>query len=262
MINHSFAVMAYKDSPYLSECLDSLKNQTVKSRIYITTSTPSDYISSIAKQYAIELFVSDTWNGMAEDWNFAFNHGTTKYITLVHQDDIYLPGYTELCCNAAEKFQDTLICFTDYLELTGSEERSANLLLKVKRLMFAFFMPLKKNINNRFWKKSLLALGDPIAAPSVMFNREKLSNFLFSSEFSINIDWDAWQRMALMEGRFVYVNKILLKHRIHSDSATTVGLKGNIRQQEDIVLFKRFWPGAVAKLLSRIYARSYKSNEF
>jgi len=41
MTKHSFAVMAYKDSPYLSDCLDSLKDQTVKSEIYITTSTPS-----------------------------------------------------------------------------------------------------------------------------------------------------------------------------------------------------------------------------
>ena len=40
MSKHSFAVMAYKNSPYLADCLDSLKSQTVRREIYITTSTP------------------------------------------------------------------------------------------------------------------------------------------------------------------------------------------------------------------------------
>ena len=67
MIDHSFAVMAYKDSPYLGECLQSLRNQTIKSHIYITTSTPSPYISEIAKQNDLDLFVSDSWHGMGTD---------------------------------------------------------------------------------------------------------------------------------------------------------------------------------------------------
>ena len=179
----------------------------------------------------------------------------------MHQDDIYLPQFAEMCYNAAEKFKDTLICFTDYGEIIGTQERSTNMLLKVKRLMFSLFMPVKKNIKNTFWKRALLALGDPIAAPSVTFNREKLNKFLFSSDFTINIDWDAWQRMALMHGRFVYVDKILMLHRIHPESATSLGLEQNIRQQEDVIMFKRFWPGNVAKLLAALYARSYKSNK-
>ncbi len=39
-INHTFAVCAYKECPYLPETVKSLVNQTVKSRIIIVTGTP------------------------------------------------------------------------------------------------------------------------------------------------------------------------------------------------------------------------------
>jgi len=260
MIDHSFAVMAYKDSPYLSECLDSLKNQTVQSEIYISTSTPSPYIDDIAKKYGIQVFVTEPGKGIAHDWNFSLHLAKTKYVTLTHQDDLYMPEHAESCVNAAEKFKDTLISFAGYSELVNGKERSDTLLLKVKRLMLWFFMPFKKNVHSKFWKKRLLSMGCPIPAPGVLYNHSMLKDFQFSSEFSINMDWDAWYRMSKMEGRFVYIKKNLLKHRIHPDSATTAGLKAKVRQNEDLNMFKRFWPGFLARIFAGFYAKSYESN--
>ena len=45
---HVFAVCAYKDSPYLEQCIRSLKAQTVPSHIIICTSTPSSDIDRLA----------------------------------------------------------------------------------------------------------------------------------------------------------------------------------------------------------------------
>jgi hypothetical protein len=121
-------------------------------------------------------------------------------------------------------------------------------------------MPIRKDIRNKFWKKNLLSIGCPIAAPSVMYNIEKLIDFQFANEFSVNMDWDAWHRIAGIDGRFVYVDKKLMIHRIHSDSATTKGLEANLRKQEDLIMFKRFWPVFFAKLIAKFYEISYKSN--
>jgi len=88
-----------------------------------------------------------------------------------------------------------------------------------------------------------------------------LKDFKFSEKYKISLDWDAWLRMSAMDGRFVYVPKSLLKHRIHIESATTEGIKGNIRQQEDFEIYCRIWPKSFAKFLSKLYAGSYKSNE-
>jgi glycosyltransferase involved in cell wall biosynthesis len=261
MSNHSFAVMAYKDSPYLPDCLDSLKDQTVKSEIYIATSTPSPYIDDTAKKYGIKIFVTEPGLGIAHDWNFSLSVAETKYVTLAHQDDLYDNKYTELCTKAAEKFNDTLICFTGYNEIANEKERSSTLMLTVKKLMNFFFMPFKKNIKSKTWKKFSQAFGTSIPCPSVMFNKETLKDFKFSEKYKVSLDWDAWLRMSAMKGRFVYVPKSLLKHRIHTASATTEGIKANARQQEDMEIYYRIWPKFIAKLLSKFYAGSYKSNE-
>ena len=69
--DHTFVICAYKESPYLDECINSLLKQTIKSRIIIETSTPNDYINNYVKKYDLELFVNDD-GGLAKDWNFGF----------------------------------------------------------------------------------------------------------------------------------------------------------------------------------------------
>lgn len=257
----TFAVLAYKDSPYLSECLESLKNQTIESNIHISTSTPSPYISDIAKKYGVELFVNEVRQGGAADCNFSLRHVKTKYVTLTHQDDIYLPEYAEACLAAAEKFKNTLICFTNYSEIVDGKERPVNLSLRIKRFMLWVFMPFKNNIRSKFWKTKLLSMGNPISAPTVMFNLEKLPGFQYPLEFNNipqSLDWLTWHNMAKMEGRFVYVKKILLKRRLHPDTLTKRGLENNSRQIEDLEMFKKFWPGFIAKIIAKLYSKAYK----
>jgi hypothetical protein len=257
---HSFAILAYKDSPFIEECILSLIKQTVKSNIYIATSTPSEFLTQLAKKHQLIIYETSSGMGIAHDWNFAMSLTKTKYLTLAHQDDIYLPEYTENCIINAEQFNDTQICFTDYSEIVEGKDRDNILLLKIKRRMYNFFMPLKRNIKFTFWKKRFISFGCPIAAPSVMFNMERLNKFSFTNNFRINMDWDAWHRLANEKGRFVFVNQKLLKHRIHNESATSKGLKNNNRQKEDLIMFERLWPKYIAKIVASLYSSSYKSN--
>jgi glycosyltransferase involved in cell wall biosynthesis len=261
MIKHSFAVMAYKDSPFLPECLDSLKNQTFKSEIFITTSTPSTYIIETAKKYGIKLLITESGFGIAHDWNFSLAAASTKYVTLAHQDDLYNKQYSELSVKAAEKFNDTLICFSKYSEIVNGRERDKTFMLNIKRIMNMMFMPFQNNIKQPLCKSISQAFGTSIACPSVLFNKEMLPDFKFSEKYKISLDWDAWIRLSKIKGRFVYIPKTLLNHRIHEHSETTSGLKDNVRQKEDFEIFSQIWPTPIARLLSGLYELSYKSNE-
>ena len=49
--NHTFAILAYKESPYLEECIKSVMKQNKNSETLIMTQTPNNYISEIAKKY-------------------------------------------------------------------------------------------------------------------------------------------------------------------------------------------------------------------
>ena len=54
----SLIICAYKDSPYLEECIKSLLNQEMKCSVSISTSTPSTFINNLAKKYGVNLYVN------------------------------------------------------------------------------------------------------------------------------------------------------------------------------------------------------------
>ena len=104
--NHTFVICAYKQSQYLEECIKSVLNQNVKSNVIISTSTPNDFIKSMAKKYNLQLFVNKGEKGIGQDWNFGVSKAKTDYVTVAHQDDIYKQNYLEEIVNNLEKGND------------------------------------------------------------------------------------------------------------------------------------------------------------
>jgi len=80
---HCFVVLAYKDSPYLSKCIESLLKQTIKSDLLISTSTPSSYIEKIAKQYQIPIVISPG-GSIGVDWNYAYHVSKNSTFCFYH----------------------------------------------------------------------------------------------------------------------------------------------------------------------------------
>ncbi|MBN1384721.1 MAG: glycosyltransferase family 2 protein [Elusimicrobia bacterium] len=256
---HTFIIVAYKKSPYLEECILSLQKQTIKSKIIISTSTPSPFLSKLAEKYHIPLIINNCADGIGSDWSFAYSNCTTKYLTLAHQDDLYLPKYTESClCAADRQDSDNLITFTDYSELIKGRSVNSGLIFFIKKIILSVFL-LKKSIKSLFGKKTILSFGNPISCPSVMYNKEHIGSFEFSKNFLCSLDWDTWLRLSSMDGSFIYVRKKLMVHRIHKDSEAFLQTKNKIRKAEDELIFKRLWPASIAKLFASMYYIASKS---
>ena len=258
---HSFAVLAYKESPYLEECVLSLINQTVKSRIVIYTSTPSQNVINISRKYEIPLVINRDHQGIVSDWDFAYNNCESAYVTLVHQDDVYLSQYNELCFLAIDKTRnrDSLMVFTWYNDLIGEKERIFNINLIIKKFLLLPYM-IKSDIRSRFLKRAMLSFGSSIPCPSVMYHKSQIGVFNFSKTFSCNMDWDAWLRLSEKQGSFVFVNSKLFLHRIYKESQTSKQIDNDGRRNEDLLIFKRLWPEPIARLLSALYFLSYRMN--
>lgn len=260
--DHTFAVLAYEDSPYLEECLLSLINQTIKSKIIIFTSTPSEFLKKISKKFNIVLIINEHHQGIADDWNFAYNHCDTKYVTLVHQDDIYLPQYAETCIKMLEREKRALplIVFTWYGEKVNGVLRLSHINFLIKKFILLPFM-IKSSISSNFLKKSVLIFGNPVCCPTVMYHKGFIGFVNFSNDFQCNMDWDAWLRLAVKQGSFVFINKRLLWHRLYKKSQTSVQIERHGRSREDALIFNRIWPKAIAGFLVKLYSLSYKMNE-
>lgn len=259
-MKHSFVICAYKESQFLEECIESLENQTVKSEIKMVTSTPNNYIEEMAKKHNIELIVNEGEGGIVQDWNFGYKQVNTPYVTIAHQDDIYFPEYTETLLKEFEKNKHPLIFFTDYWELRDGTFVKKNKLLKIKRLML---LPLKTRLfdNSRFVRRRILSFGSPICCPSVGYVKENLPDPIFKVGFRSNEDWEAWEKLSKIKGGFLYCKKPLVAHRIHEESETSAIIADNKRSDEDVVMYSKFWPQWIVKILVKLYAKGQDSND-
>ena len=259
-MEHTFVICAYRESPYIEECIQSLKNQTVASNIIMATSTPNSYIEKIAQKYSIPLYIRDGASDIVLDWNYGYSKVTTPFLTIAHQDDIYLPDYTEHALKELKKSKKPLIFFSDYGEIRGDKIVTKNRLLRVKRIML---LPLRCRVffSSRFVRRRILSLGSPICCPSVAYAKENLPQEVFVQGFRSNEDWEAWEKLSRLKGDFIYDKQILMYHRIHEESETSAIIQDNKRSAEDMELYSKFWPKPIAKLLVRLYASGQKSNE-
>jgi glycosyltransferase involved in cell wall biosynthesis len=258
---HTFVIPVYKESPYLEQCIQSLIRQAVKSQILITTSTPTDYTLQIANKYGLDYHVSDE-KGIANDWNFALSKVTTPLATIAHQDDIYEPDYTAniISTITKNKTNNVLIAFTGYNDIVNNSTRAWSLNSFVKKaLLFPF--AFSDTISNSSFKKMLLLFGDPICCPSVTYNLAALTGFKFSTSFTCTLDWYAWYLLAKQPGAFCFINKKLIRHRIHPESETTFQLSQGIRKQEELQMFKMMWGNKAAAFIAWIYTLGHANNK-
>lgn len=258
----TFVICAYRESAYLEECIRSLMAQTVPARVLISTATPNDHIRTLADQYGLELRVNSEAPGIARDWEFALRQADTPYVTLAHQDDVYEPTYGEAVLRGLEGAENPIIAFTDYFEIRNGERVFADgsRLLRVKQRLLS---PLKgaRRQKSVWWRRRCLSLGNAICCPAVTYVMARMPDPVFQTHFKSNLDWQTWERLSRAPGEFVYLPQPLMGHRVHEGSTTTQVIgEGAGRSGEDLEMFRAFWPGFAAKLLTRIYARSQDSN--
>lgn len=255
----TFVVCAYKECPYLRESMDSLVNQSEKANIIISTSTPNDYINKIANEYNIEVRVNPE-PGQIRDYNFAIKQANTELVMLAHQDEILHKDFVKHVLEEINNVNDPIIAFTDYIEMHNDvvDEKQSNM-VRIKKMLL---LPLKsKKIASTIWGKRLsLRFGDPITHPSVVCVRSRMPEVMFREQYKAAMDWDLWERLSKEKGSFVYVDKILLYHRMNEMNQTAVLLKTtNERYENEYDIFCRFWPNWFSKILMKFYSKAYSN---
>ncbi|MBR4209480.1 MAG: glycosyltransferase family 2 protein [Lachnospiraceae bacterium] len=252
---HTFVICAYGESPYLEQCICSLKKQTVPVTILMATSTPLDGVKKMAEKYDIPLYINTGEHGIAHDWNFAMSCADSELVTIAHQDDYYEETFAETMQKSLQ--DDDLIGFTDYYEIRNGRKVEKNRLLRIKRILLT---PLRFTRKNRFIRRRCLSFGNPICCPSVTYVMKNLEMPIFRQVFRSNIDWEAWERLAKLPGGFRYIHERLTGHRIHEGSETSATILEHLRTNEDLEMFRRFWPEWFARFINHIYATAEKSN--
>lgn len=255
-IDHTFVVCAYKESQYLENCVKSLINQKLKTNIIMTTSTPNEYISTIAEKYNIPLFIREGKSDIRDDWNFAYNQAKTEWVTIAHQDDEYNREYTLEMEKKLQNLPNAIAFVTDYLPIKNGEIGERDINSKIRRLLRT---PLKSNYlaGTKFWKRAVLSLGNSICCPAVSYNKKKLGESFFTSELKYNIDWDTFLKFSDIDGVFAYVDNPLTYYRVHDGATSKEFIENHMREKDDQYMFRKFWPEWIVKMIMHFYKRAY-----
>lgn len=267
-IIHTFAVCAYKDSPYLEECLRSVTSQTVKSEVICCTSTPSSYIRELTARYQVPLYVRDGASNIREDWMFAYGKAQGRFVTIAHQDDRYRSDYAEKLLKAWKKYPDLLLFASDYLTIRMTEKEgemkaipeSFNMVWLVKKILR---LPLRFHfLTDRTWiKRSSVWFGNSICCPSCTYNKEQIGDDMFHSEYDFALDWDNLYELAGKKGRFICSEKPLIAYRVHAAATTKACIEDNRRPEDEMAMFRKMWPDWMVKILMHFYRKAYKEYE-
>ena len=257
---HTFVVLAYKESSYLEECIKSVLNQKYPSKVVIATSTPNQYIENIADKYSLAIKVNpNPGKGIGYDFDFAVSCGETELTTVAHQDDIYDYEYSDCIVKAYLKNPNSLIVFSDYYEIRDKGNVYSNINLKIKRILL-LPMRSKKISSTKFGKRLSLRFGNSICCPVTFVIDNIKSKDIFKCDFVCDVDWFAWEKLSLKDGKFTFVNNPLMGHRVHEESTTTEIINDRIRTKEDLVMFQKFWPKFISNLINKFYVKAENSN--
>lgn len=254
---HCFVLPAYGRSPYLRDCLESLRNQTLRSPIIITSSTPFDGLNELAREFGAEVLTHSPNAGIGRDWNFAVSKARTPWVTIAHQDDIYLPHFTAKTMQAAQEHPGATLVCTAYSDIVDGSVRPTTSQSFMKRTLSEIGFLGRAAVKTPSAKHRLLRFGCPISCPTVSL-RITDGAIQFREDLDTNLDWEAWLRLADRPGAFVYIRERLLLCRIHSMSGSSNGIRSGARAQEDLMMFQLFWPEPIARLIVGAYSLSYR----
>lgn len=258
-IKHTFAVCAYKDSPYLEACLRSLKGQRVKTDIILCTSTPSPYIEKLAYKYEIPVYVRNGDSDIQDDWNFAYQKAAGELVTIAHQDDMYHKDYAAVLLEQYAAYPDMTVFASDYITVKNGRCLHKDPVEVIKKLM-RLSLRVKRLAHVKWVKESVLRFGNSICCPSCSYNKGRLGDGkLFESEFKFALDWETMYRLAGRPGRFICAERPLLYYRVHESATTKQCIADNRRRNDEIAMFRQLWPDPVVKVLMHFYKKAYKA---
>lgn len=258
--NHTFAICAYKENPYLEQCVQSILGQDVLGKVIISTSTPNQFISRLADRYGIPLVINPEDVSASNNWNFAYTQADTELVTICHQDDYYKPNYLDTILRYVNKSENMILLFTDYSEDRNGDVKDKNLLLGIKQIL-NFPLRYKCFWKRRWIRQILLSFGNPICCPSVTFHKNGIPTVPFDTTLKSSIDWKSWINLSHLEGEYIYCPEKLMVHRIWKESLTSQTIENRIREKEDYQILCSMWPKPIARIIFSIYKKSQNSND-
>jgi len=212
----SIAVPTYNHEHFLGECLDSLIKQTYKNlEIIVVDDASTDLTYEVAKKYAakypdiIRIFKNDANFGLTQTWLRCYKEVKGEFFCTFSGDDIMMPDKIELQLKSLQENPKSTLCMTNgYWFESGSGKIIKEYTHKAKNPTYEGML-----IKQMVFAPATMARSSSLP-PANIFKNLLCPEWIFFTE-------------VLSKGTCVYLDKPLIKYRVHSNSlsATTLNPK-------------------------------------
>ncbi len=202
MVKVSVIIPAYNAEKYIHEAIDSVLNQTFKDfEIIVINDGSTDNTSKILESYGNKIrWKSQENKGQASAQNEGIKIAKGDYLAYLDADDICFPKRLETQVKYLDGHSDVGLVYSDYYQIDDKR------ILKIaKSHPFDYLLLLQ---NNYICKSTVMHRRGCLEYPN-----------LFDESINGRDDWDMWVRISEKFG-MGYINKQLVKYRMHEDSWT------------------------------------------
>jgi glycosyltransferase involved in cell wall biosynthesis len=174
--------------------------------------------------------------GMVPTWNRCLELADTELVTLLHADDLLLPGYAELVLGLAARTPEAVAVCCEARIIDAAGRPVFSLADAVK----PWFRPRGEPavLRGEAGLRALMA-GNFIMCPTLCFRKAVLGGRRFSEEWRQVQDLDLTSRLLLDGDAIACSARVAYAYRRHPEGTTALQSDSGLRFDEEIRLFER-----------------------
>lgn len=216
--------------------------------VIIRDSTPGASCEHIVQRHAGRLRIDYAYLPDVASWtrktNMAVEAATAEHISMLHQDDLWLPARIDVVSDMIARAPDAALLVT-----------SAQLVDDAGRVLGDWRPPFGAGEVAPDACRDDLLIQNSIALPAPVFRRDAyLAAGGLDESLWYTPDWDLWLKLA-DRGRVIYDPRPTVAFRIHGGSLTMTGDRGEFAEQLAIVLDRYLPSGSREARLCRASAK-------
>ncbi|QJW91711.1 glycosyltransferase [Spirosoma taeanense] len=239
----TFAIPYYRGLDLLEKAIQSVFSQTQSDwKLLISNDGgPDPALDALVARFAdsrVTLVHNERNMGMAGNWNACLDRADTPLVTLLHADDELLPNYTAVVMQAVADHPDATLYYCQASVVDENGQPSFSLPDRVKR----FIQPQPVGPYTQLTGEAALTRllrGNFIFCPTICYQKSRLGELRFSSDWRFVLDFDLTTHLLLKEHTFIGINEVAYAYRRHGSNATVEYTQNRLRFEEEIQLFNQ-----------------------
>lgn len=212
----SVIIPTYNRGRYISDCIDSVLNQTFYDlEVIVVDDGSTDDTKKIVQKIDDDrvTYIATANSGRpAVPRNIGLSRARGEYISFLDSDDLWVPWKLEEQILLMEEKKEIDVSYGNVIPFDEAGEK--DVVLK---------WPFFKNGTPKY----RLLLGNFVTSITVVMRSRFLTehNLRFNEKLLWVEDYDLWLRSAMCGAKFYYSNKVFAKHRLHEMMITKTSIE-------------------------------------